>query len=131
MSELQPHERALGKHIIAHCREAPAECIEDHTPSEVELKWHGWTIESVDGDDTTIEVHATQTGTETQKVRSATYNPPGKAHPAEYKNYEGTVHAVARVDWSENPLAGDTTLHIEYEGGAPPDEPSYERYDEL
>lgn len=121
MSELQPHEKALGQHIIAHCLEG--ENVEIFLPDQVEYEYHGWNIESVDGDESVIEVHGTQEGSEAELVSRAKYNPPGQAHPAEYKHHKGTIHAIARVDWSEYPLAGESHIMIEFEGGMPRPDP--------
>lgn len=117
--ELQPYEKALGRHIVISCLEARNDSIDDYLPDDVEYDWDGWTIEHVDGDETAIEVVATQEDSESVKVKNARYNPPGKAHPAEYEHYEGTIVAHARIDWSDDPLAGDSHITLDWEGGAP------------
>lgn len=132
MSDLPIHKEALGQHIIHNVIEGRDEDINWQVPDDVEVDWDGWEIEEVDHvGEGVIAVHATQDGIQVEKIRSATYNPPGKAHPAEYKNHHGTIHADAFVDWSDDPLYGDCELEIWFEGGAPSPEPNYEPYDEL
>ena len=122
MSDLDPADEALGRHIIVHCFES--DVVEDHAPGEVDLHWDEWSIESVDRDGTAIEVHATQDGYETTLASRRT-----RHHPAEYEHHDGTAHAIARADWSDDPLAGDCEMVIEWEGGKPlPPDPEPEPF---
>lgn len=114
-----PAIEALGQHIITSVLESPTD-FSDHTTEGVEYEYSGWKIERIDTDGTTIEVEATQETSEAEKVSNATYNPPSKAHPAEYEHYDVEIIATARIDWSEYHLAGDASLVIEQRGGVPP-----------
>ena len=107
-----PAIRALGMHILMHCFEGAE--FHDHTPDEVELDWDGWTVTEIDTHGSAIEVHAEQDGFETTLSSRAT-----RHHPAEYEHHDGTAIAVARADFSEHALAGDTFVEIDWVGGKP------------
>jgi hypothetical protein len=112
MSELSVAERSVARHIIAHCLEGD---VDDHTPDDVDWSYREWTVQTITTeDDGTIEVHATQDDTQAEKVASAT-----RHQPAEYEYHSGTIHLIARANWSDDPLAGECHANIDFEGGRP------------
>lgn len=113
MSELPPHTQALAQHIIISALESGCEW-QGRLPDDVALDWDAWTVEHVDGRDTTWEVEASQPFTESVRRSRGS-----RMHPPEYDQYDGTVHGFFSVDWSEDALAGEYTIHFETEGGAP------------
>lgn len=71
-------------------------------------------------------VFAIGEGSESVKTTRARYNPPSKAHPAEYERYDATVHWSV-VWWpSGEGLDGECEVVAHVEGGAPSPGPSYE-----
>ena len=106
-------KKTLGRHVIVSALELP-NSIEDHTPNDVEWDYDNWTIEDVSFDGTLIEVVGSQPQSQSAKRRRAT-----RWQPAEYETFDGKVIVVARMDWSENHLAGEGTAMLEYEGGKP------------
>lgn len=90
MTESDIARTALGQFILRYATEIDAEWKEN-IHEGVEYEYYKSEIEGVDFHDDTgdpiIHVRATNTGEFTEKIRSATYNPPGKAHPAEYDTH--------------------------------------------
>lgn len=116
--ESAPAIKALAQHILAHALEDP-DTYHDHMSEGIDWEYGEWTPTRLETDGSTLEVEAIQETTEAEKVRNARYNPPGKAHPAEYKHHDVELIATARVDWSEHHIAGETSLNIDQRGGAP------------
>ena len=104
-------QRALIRHLIAHGLEG---CdVVDSTPDDVEWEYRGWEAEYISWyDDGTVEVCGSQQQDQQRLHRRATlYNPP------EYKRFEGTVYCVVVCDFTDDTLAGETSVTLEYEGG--------------
>ena len=114
--------KGLAQHVLYCCLEGPDE-YHDYTPDEVELAYDEWTVTEVDTDGSVIEVQAEQDGHETTLATRRT-----RHHPAEYEHHDGTAIALARADFSERPLAGETFLEIDWVGGkpTPPDPEPYD-----
>lgn len=114
MSDLEPHERAIAQHIIAHTVESDAEIEGGGIPEGVEIDWYDWTVKYIEGYDTTTVVRAEQ-----DFVQSGAKVSGGFHHPPEYEQHEGTIRADFAADWSDDALMGDCHIHLEVEGGAP------------
>ena len=102
MSRVEIPEKALANYVLTFGRETPEDHWHDNTPSEIrgnEFEWEyprsiddceSWDVEVVSktGDETEyhgIRVMAVVEGEVTRLVNRARYNPPSKAHPAEYE----------------------------------------------
>lgn len=82
---------------------------------QVEVDWDMSSVDSWDVDvidEENFVIHGIGEGTWSEKVRSATYNPPGKAHPAEYRTHTERIAVEIRVD-AENPPDGIWDYSIE------------------
>jgi hypothetical protein len=118
MTDLTAAQEALGRHILRCAQESGIDY--NSVPDEVEVHYDDWTIEEFDEcADGAVEVHARQDGYETTLSRRARYNPPGKAHPAEYEQHDGEVHIHVHADFTEYPLAGEIEAEMMFEGGKP------------
>jgi len=103
----------LVEHLVAEAYEGG---IEEHVgPTErgvdADVEWSlddvdEWTV-GYHGDGQ-IEAHGIVTGRYAVQERSATYNPPGQAHPAEYRTETIEIGVTLVADWSEEPLGGVT-----------------------
>jgi hypothetical protein len=99
-----------------------------------------WSLKDMDvdtvemKDESTVVVEGEVTGSVAEKVSSARYNPPSKAHPAEYESHD--VPIWLRIEWDMSQFACTDEISIEGEAlkdpTAPP-EPDIDahRYDEL
>jgi len=90
-------------------------------------------VDTVDmKDDTTVVVEGEVTGSVSVKVSSARYNPPGKAHPAEYERHD--IPIWLRIEWDMSKFAqsGEITIAAEaLDDPTAPPEPNIDahRYD--
>lgn len=102
MSDMTPFEQTIGQHVLniaadieEHYEAHGDEEVLDSIPPLYELspdtvEFHEETLDD-DERGPSILVLADTTGIRTKKERSATYNPPGQAHPAEYSHHEEAV----------------------------------------
>jgi len=109
----QDYERVprgpLVEHILEMAREG-AEFDDCTAPPEPNLggpvDWRLEDVEdwTVDADGDAVVLSGMTEGAYQVQTRSATYNPPGAAHPAEYERRTVRVAVEVRADWSENPI---------------------------
>lgn len=114
-NHLAEWERQLGQFVLNLAVEESA--ISEFVDDDIEFALTEFTVVEVDGaDDGTIHVTAVEKTTQAEKVCRARYNPPGKAHPAEYKNHP----VMLRGDFTFDPAGlGTVNGEIHQEGGAP------------
>lgn len=91
-------------------------------------------VSSVDADGSMVVVEGEVQGTVSEKVRSATRNPPGAAHPAEYTSHD--VPIAIRIEWdlSEFACSGEVIISaeaLEYPTAEPEPDIDAHRYDGL
>jgi len=120
----EPFRSTLAKHAIKSALEFRDENVEIDVPKTTNVEVYNgdaWNIDHVAFDGAELVIEAKQKGAEI--VNNSHNN-----HPADDKTYDGTAHLWLHIDWSENHLAGEGELFIEYEGGRP-DPPDPEPYD--
>jgi len=105
-------DAVMARHLIAEAREIGEYGDVYDTASEGQ---HGqydfetdWSIADinpenadVEYDDGAIRIHAIVEGSYSVQTRSATYNPPSRAHPAEYENRSVEIGVTIERDLTE------------------------------
>lgn len=114
-------KKSIGQMAIATAVET--EGIEDNC--DVEWETEDLTIDSVlpvndlGGGEAGFDVEASTTETQTEVTSKARKNPPGKAHPAEYKNHDINIHVQIRFYPERNDALGSANGLALTEGGIP------------
>lgn len=78
-------------------------------------------VDYVTTDGSTVIVEGEVEGSVSEKVLSARYNPPGKAHPAEYENHD--VPIWIRIEWDLEKFAKVGEIQMEAEALDDPSAP--------
>lgn len=91
--------------------------IEDLVDEDIELNLSELALEEFDiTSEGSFHIEASGETTQSVKVQRAKRNPPGVAHPAEYKNFDATIRAVLQfIPEDEGFIEGEVTQ----EGGKP------------
>jgi hypothetical protein len=114
-------KKSIGQMAIATAIETDG--IKD--TSNVEWETDELTIDAVlpvndlAGGEAGFEVEASTTATESEQITKARKNPPGKAHPVEYRNHDVEVHVQIQFFPSRNDNLGAAEGMVQTEGGAP------------
>lgn len=119
--ELAKWKQSVGRMAIATAIETDG--IKDTT----EIEWNTddlkvtvvQPVNDLEDGDAGFEVEATTTATESEQVTRARNHPPGKAHPAEYKEYDVDIHVQIRFFPSRNNGLGAAGGLVQADGGAP------------
>jgi hypothetical protein len=118
-----PHE-PLGEWMFEMAKEVSPEPLHEPEANGKSIDYDLNDIEEItvervdDGEEEVIIAHSNLIGQTQRQTRSATYNPPGKAHPAEYEIVEWMLAAV--VEWRPEKVAttNEFQLIIENHGRA-------------
>lgn len=118
-------EYVIGKHILQIAAECERDWIDNRTEQVADSMEPLWEMEPEfvefhdDEEDPMILVGTSTEATEAEQISRARRNPPGKAHPAEYRNHDVPVHVTVAFF----PFDGLGTADVHFEQESFPNEP--------